>query len=119
MDHVEEFVGLGIDGLQVAVGREDLEPGGKEQVDLTGVFAKRGEAGGVPGDVERGTNAFLGVQDDLRGGFAGFAAVADAGEGGQAALLAGFFFLALCEGVVGTFFGWKERSGSGSLRRAL
>ena len=70
--HVVKRVELG-DGLQPAVRSEHVHPLGKEQVDLRVILLQRGEAGGVPLHIERASNAFVGVQYDLRGGALGLA----------------------------------------------
>ena len=52
---------------QVAVGRHDVEPLGKEQVDLLDVLLERGVARWIVLDVVGGTKTFPGVQGDVRG----------------------------------------------------
>jgi hypothetical protein len=66
LEDVVEFV-LGGHRLQAAVGGEHVQPLRVEHVDLVHVLAQRGEAGGVPGHVEGGADAFLGVEHHLRG----------------------------------------------------
>ena len=48
LDHVEHRVGFGIDGLEMTVWTENLEPRGEEQIDLPGILAQGRETGGVP-----------------------------------------------------------------------
>ena len=56
---VEKFVGLFIDALQPAIGRDDMQPVGKEQIDLPGIFAQGRKAGGIIRHVECGADAFF------------------------------------------------------------
>ena len=63
--HIEEFVGLVVYGLEVAIGGEHVQPIGIEYVDLAGVVAEGRKAGGVPRNVECGADAFFLIEFDL------------------------------------------------------
>jgi hypothetical protein len=76
------------DRLQAAIVSQHVHPLGKEQVDLRVVLLQRGEAGGVPLHVERAADAFVGVQNYLRGRLLGLAMRVDAAR--RLALLVGF-----------------------------
>ena len=69
-------------GGQRAVGGDDVQPLGKEQVDLVDVLLERGVAGRIVLDVVGRAQAFAGVQRDLGGLEVGLAV------GGVAQLLA-------------------------------
>ncbi len=75
---------VGAEGGEVAVGRDDVQPLGEEEVDLLDVLFERGVAGGVDVGVEGGAETFGGVQDDVGGLEVGLAV------GGAVELLAGF-----------------------------
>ena len=59
LDHVEIFVGLIVDALQVAVRSQDVQPVGIEHVDLVGEGAQRRKTGRVPRHIKSRANAFL------------------------------------------------------------
>src|SRR5258708_29564148 len=63
--HIEKLVGLIVHGLQSSVGGQYVEPVGIEQVDLVSEVAQGRKTGGIPRDVEGGSNALLLVELDL------------------------------------------------------
>src|SRR5450756_3216721 len=88
----------------MAVWTKNLQPRGEEQVELAGILAQGGEAGRVPGNIERGPNPLLGVQRELGRSFAGLAAMSGTSQSGQAAFLARFRLFVFLQSVVGTLF---------------
>ena len=64
-DGIRRIVG-GV-GVHLAVGRDDVQPLGEEQVDLRDVLLQRGVAGGVVFDVISGAQTFTRVQGDVAG----------------------------------------------------
>jgi len=67
-------VAVVVDAEQRGTGRVDMEPLGKEDVDLVHVLSEGGVAGLVVGDVIGGAQTFAGVERDFRGLAFGFAA---------------------------------------------
>ena len=67
---IDDVVGVVVDGVGVdgAVGVDEVEPLGEEEVDLLDVLLEGGVAGGVPLDVVGGAQAFVCIQGDV-GGF--------------------------------------------------
>jgi len=63
--HIKELVGLIVHGLQSPVGGQHMEPIGIEQIDLVSKVAQGGKTGGIPRDVEGGSNTLLLVELDL------------------------------------------------------
>ena len=61
------------EGGELAVGRDDVQPLGEEEVDLLDVLLERGVAGGIDFGVEGGAQAFSRVQGDVGGLEVGFA----------------------------------------------
>jgi hypothetical protein len=46
----------------VAIGSQNVKPVGIKQVNLAGIFTKRGEAGGVPRGIKSSANALIGIE---------------------------------------------------------
>ncbi len=88
LEHGIELV-LRTHRLDIAVGRNDVQPFGIEDINLVKVLAERSEAARVPGHVERSANAFVGVQHDLRCRFRRLAAPGS----GNYLRVVGLFFL--------------------------
>ena len=65
---------VAVDGQQRALGRVDVQPLGKEHVDLVDVLLERGVAGRVVLHVVGGAQTFAGVEGNVGGLAAGFAA---------------------------------------------
>ena len=59
LHHVEELVGLFVDALQPAIRRDDMQPVGKQQIDLPGIFAQGGKTGGIVRHVKCRADAFF------------------------------------------------------------
>ena len=72
---VDDVEGAVVDGVggEAAVGVDDVEPLGEEQVDLMDVLLEGGVAGGVPLDVVGGAQTFAGVEGNVGGLEVGFA----------------------------------------------
>ena len=115
--HIKEFVGLFVDTLQAAVGSDDVQPVGKEQVDLAGVFAQRRKTGGVVGHVECRADTLFRVQLDLGRRRLGLAVAAVYRR--QFSPLFCLFFLFFLQRMIGRFCGASSRSGKGSSRNAV
>ena len=64
---------VGGEGGEGAVGRDDVEPLGEEEIDLLDVLLEGGVAGGVEVGVEGGAQAFALVQGDVGGHEVGLA----------------------------------------------
>ena len=65
---------IGAHGQEDGLGRVDVKPLGKEQIDLVDVRLEGGIAGRVVLDIVGGAQTFTGVEGDVRGFAAGFAA---------------------------------------------
>src|SRR5208337_2313816 len=113
LNHVEHRVCVRINGLQVAIGAQNLQPCGKQQVDLAGILPQRGIAGRVPGNIEGGANTFLGIERDLRRMLAALVCASSAGNGGKAAFFASSLFFALFQSVIGALFRSPRQVGKG------
>ena len=82
----------GVDGLQATIRAQNLQPCGKEQINLAGIFAERGKTGGVPCNIKGSANAFLGIKGDLGKDVFELLAAPCAGDGGEAAFSRAFSF---------------------------
>ncbi len=114
---IEELVGLIVDALQSAVGREYVQPVGIQDVDLAGVGAQRRETGRIPGHIESRANPFSLIQRDLRSRQFRLAVRA-----GRQLLLAvaGFLLFAFLESLERRASAAENKSsGSGSSRKAV
>jgi len=65
---------VGAHGQDGWLGSVDMQPLGKEQIDLVNVFLEGGVAGGVVLDIVGGAQTLAGVEGNVRGFAAGFAA---------------------------------------------
>ena len=65
-DDVKQSISFG-DALHTAIGGKNVQPFGEKQIDLMNVFFKRRETRCVPRHIERAANAFILIQNDLRG----------------------------------------------------
>ena len=91
-------------------GGEDVQPVGIQHVDLAGKIAQGREAGRVPGNIERGADAFFLIQLYLRGSQLRLAV----GAAGQLLLaLAGLLFFVLLQSLEGAFLRRKQQFGQG------
>ena len=108
---VKHLVGFGIDSLQAAVRRQDLQPYGKQEIDLAGIFPQRRKTGSVPRNVECSPDTLFRIQFDLGRRLARMPQVARARNRRHPPLFTGPLFFIFLEFVIRTLFRSQRKIG--------